>query len=339
MPSGTPRRRTWVLATAAVVLAASAYVLVRMQPVAPAPTIEKLTIALPDVPHAGLLHIAVEQGYYTAEGLDVTIVPASHGKAAMEELRRGKADLAVTAEAVFLLAVMKGEALGIAASVLNVSGDNAVVARRDRNIAVPRDLAGKRLGVTFGTSGEYFLWAFLVRHKLAPEAVTLVDLPPGRIAAALAGGDVDAIATWAPVLAEARAALGTNAATFAEANVYTLNFLLSGRSEFLRAHPRALEKLLRALLKAEEFSRAHPEQALLLVAKRLKVDADVLRPNWNDFNFRVDLRQSQLVTLEDQARWAMARGHVARGPVPNLLPHFYLDALLAVRPDRVSVVH
>jgi NitT/TauT family transport system substrate-binding protein len=35
----------------------------------------------------------------------------------------------------------------------------------------------------------------------------------------------------------------------------------------------------------------------------------------------------------------MARGHVASGPVPNLLPHLYLDALLAVRPERVSVLH
>lgn len=32
--------------------------------------------------------------------------------------------------------------------------------------ATPRDLAGKRIGVSLGTSGEYFLWAFLVRNRL-----------------------------------------------------------------------------------------------------------------------------------------------------------------------------
>jgi len=52
----------------------------------------------------------------------------------------------------------------------------------------------------------------------------------------------------------------------------------------------------------------------------------------------VDLLQSQLITMEDEARWAMARGYVAKGPVPNFLPNLYLDALLAVRPERVTVV-
>jgi NitT/TauT family transport system substrate-binding protein len=48
--------------------------------------------------------------------------------------------------------------------------------------------------------------------------------------------------------------------------------------------------------------------------------------------------QSQLITLEDEARWAMARGYIAMGPVPNFLPHLYLDALLAVQPERVTVL-
>lgn len=331
------RHRVWALAAAAVALAAMGYLLLRDLRAVPAAPVETLSIALPQSPHAALLHIAAEQGYFTEEGLAVKIVPVIHGKAALEHLRQGDADLGAMSDAVFLLAVMKGEALGTAGSMLDVANDNAVVARRDRNIGAPRDLAGKRIGVTFGTSGEYFLWAFLIRHKLAPEAVTLVNLPPGQIAKALAKGSIDATATWTPNLADAQAALGENAVVFTETSVYVLNFLLVGRRDFLQAHPRAIKNLLRALLKAEQFNRAHPEEALQLVARRLKVDVKAL-PTWNDFDFRVALRQSQLITLEDQARWAMARGHVASGPMPNLLPYLYFDALLAVQPDRVSVV-
>ena len=331
-------RLLWLLATLAV-LAATGYALLRTPQGTPVTALDTLRIALPNVPHAALLHIAAAQGYFAAEGLAVTIVPATHGKAALEELRQGRADIAAMAEVVFLLAVMKGEALAVAASVASTSSDNRIVARRDRGIVAPRDLAGKKIGVSFGTGGEYFLWASLIWHKLAPEAVTQVDLPPGRIAAALAQGDIDATATWAPIHLDARNALGENAVVFTESNAYTLNLLLVGESDFLRGQPRVIEKLLRALLKAEEFNRTQPEAALKLVAARLKIYAELLRPAWKDFDFRVDLKQSQLLTLEDQARWAMARGHVATGPVPNLLPHLYLDALLAVRPDRVSVVH
>lgn len=339
MPSLTLRRWLWALSVLAVVLGALAWRLAPERPLAPSSAVEHLRIALPDVPHAALLHIAAEQGYFAAEGLDLTIIPATHGKAAMELLRQGKADLAAMADVVFLLALSKGESLGLAANVLSTTGNDAVVARRDRGIAAPRDLPGKKIGVSFGTSGEYFLWAFLIRHQLAPESVTLVDLPPGQLVAALAAGRIDAMAIWAPILFDAQSALGENAVSFSEANIYTLNFSVVGQRDFLQAHPQAIEKLLRALLKAEQFNQEHPEAALAVVARRLQIDAGLLRSSWANFNFRVDLRQSLLITLEDQARWARARGHVADGPLPNLLPHLYLDALLAVRPERVGVVH
>jgi ABC-type nitrate/sulfonate/bicarbonate transport system substrate-binding protein len=216
----------------------------------------------------------------------------------------------------------------------------AVVARRDRGIAAPRDLAGKRVGVTFGTNGEYFLWAFLIRHKLAPGSVTLVDLPPGRMAQELKSGTIDAVSTWEPIRSDAHAALGDNAQTFAGPDAYTATQVVVGRSDFLQARPGANEKLVRALLKAEAFNRSEPQEALRLVADRLQLDpAALLGSGWNDFQLKVDLRQSQLVTLEDEARWAMARGYVDKGPVPNFLPHLYLDALLATQPERVTVVH
>lgn len=303
-----------------------------------ASTVDKLRIALPAVPHAALLHIAAEQGFFAAQGLDVNLLPVTHGKAATEQLRQGQADVAATSDVVFLLAVMRGEPLAVAASVLHVANDNAVVARRDRGIAAPRDLAGKRIGVSFGTSGEYFLWAFLVRNRLAPESVTLVDVAPNAIAAELAQGNIDATATWSPILADAQAALGPNAVRFAEPDAYRLDFLLVGGSGFLQAHPQVAQKLVRALLQAEQYQRLYPQAALELLARRLKVDVRALQPLWADFNFKVQLRQSLLITLEDQARWAMARGYAADGPLPNLLPNLYLDALLAVQPERVTVV-
>ena len=68
------------------------------------------------------------------------------------------------------------------------------------------------------------------------------------------------------------------------------------------------------------------------------MEAKDLRPIWMNFKFNIDLRQSHLATLEDQARWAMARGYAAQGPVPNFLPHLYTDALLAVQPERMTVL-
>jgi NitT/TauT family transport system substrate-binding protein len=298
---------------------------------------EKLSIASATLPHPALLQIAEANGYFAEEGLDLTVMPVTHGKLAIEMLLQGKVDLATAAEVPFVLQVLAGEPLGIAANLASASNENAVVARRDRNISSPRDLVGKRIGVTFGTSGEYFLWAYLIRHKLPPESATLVDLPPGRLVEQLAKGSVDAIATFQPFVLHAQTALGETGVSFTEANAYTELHVVIGRIEFLKSRQKAIEKLLRALLKAERFHRSEPEKALKLGAARLEMDVQTLRSIWNNFKFEVNLQQSQIITLEDEARWAMARGYVRQGPVPNLLPHLYLDALLAVQPERVTV--
>lgn len=320
----------------AVIVLVLGYLNARGAPPARSFPADNLSIALGVLPHTALVHVAAAMGYFAEEGLVVTILPVSHGVAAIGNVVEGKADLALAAEVPFVISVMKGNALGMFASLAGVSNDQAIIARRDHGIAEPRDLAGKRIGVTFGASGSYFLWAFLVRHKLSPDSVVLVDLPPGRIVEALAGGSVDAVATWQPIWLHAQAALGGNAVSFTQPDEYRM--LAIGRSDFLRGHPDAIRKFVRATLKAEQYMRSRPEETLGIAAEWLRIDAAAVRRTWKQFDFRVELLQSQLINLEDEARWAMARGYVAKGPVPNFLPHLYLDALLAVQPERVTVL-
>lgn len=332
----------WVAGVAAllVVVAAAAFWFARSPSRAGAAgPPEKLTIALSTTPHAALLHLAHAKGFLARQGLDVTLKPVSHGKAAIDLLAQGQADLAAAAEVPFVISVLNGEPLGIAATVLSVSSEMAIVARRDRAISQPADLLGKRVGVTFGTSGEYFLWAFLTHYKLAPERVSLVDVPPGQMTERLTGGGIDAASTWEPLRTRVQEALGAQGLSFNESNAYTVTHVVLGRNEFLQQRSQAIEKLVRALLDTERFVRAQPQEALALAATLLKLDVAALRPVWQDLEFRVDLRQSQLITLEDQARWAIARGYARQQPVPNFLQHLYLGALLAVSPERVTVVH
>jgi NitT/TauT family transport system substrate-binding protein len=281
--------------------------------------------------------MAAARGFFAEEGLDVTLTPVSYGKVGLDLLAEGKVDLASTSEVPFVISVLQGNHLGIAAMVVSVSNEMSVVARRDRAISVPSDLMGKRIGVTSGTSGDYCLWLFLIRHRLPPDSVTLVDVPPGRMVQELADGTIDAVSTWEPIKSEAQSALAGNAISFTEADAYTLTHVVVGNSDALKTRSGAVEKLVRALVKAEDFNRTDSPRAMRVVAEQLKLPARTLDPGWKDFAFKVDLRQSMLVTLEDEASWAVARG-LAKGPVPNFLPHLYLDALLAVRPQLVTVV-
>jgi NitT/TauT family transport system substrate-binding protein len=327
-----------VAATLVAIVFAFGYLATRGKPAPPIPPTEKLRIALPMVPHAALLHIAAAKGYFADEGLAVTLIPTIHGGAAIDLVVQGNADIGAASDVVFVLSAAKAGGLAIAASIVSFSNDVAVIARSDRAIAVPRDLVGKRIGVTLGTASDYFLWTFLVRQKLTSGAVTLVDMPPGRMAPELAAGTIDAVSTWQPNVNDAQLALRDNAVAFCEPLIYTGTFNLIGRLDFLAGHSSAIEKLVRAVAKAEQFNSAQPDAAMDLVAERLHIDAQSLLPAWKELTFKVNLRQSQLITMEDEARWAMTTGQIAKGPIPNYLPNLYLDALLAVQPKSVTVI-
>jgi NitT/TauT family transport system substrate-binding protein len=225
------------------------------------------------------------------------------------------------------------EKLSIALPVL----PHYALVRRDHAIAEARDLAGKRIGVTFGTSGSYFLWALLIKHKFSPDSIALVDLPPDQLVGALASGSVDAVSTWQPTSFEAQSALGENALSFTDADAYRNTILAVGRNEFLKGHANAIEKFVWAMLKAEQFMRSRPEETQILTAEWLEIDVVAPRPTWKQFDFRINLLQSHLATMEDEARSAMMRGYAEKGPIPNFLPHLYLDAL-AAQPERVTVL-
>ncbi len=333
------RRSRRAAALAALLVATMAAAWPRItEAAAPGGLLPAVRIAVSSTPHATLLHLAAARGFFAAEGLTVTLLPVSHGKAALERLAKGEADLAAAAELPFVVGVLKGDPYGALASVASESGEMAVVARRDRGVAQPADLADKRIGVTQGTSGEYFLWAFLIRHRISPRAVSMVNLPPNQLAQAVGNGSVDAIATWQPVRRDAERSLGSQGVSFTSPDAYTVTHIVVGRQAFLAANAEAMRRVVRALLRAERFVREQPAQALAITAERLGISPADLQVQWAALELRVDQSQSQLITWEDEARWAMTQGYAERRPVPNLLPHLYLDALAAEAPDRVSVV-
>jgi ABC-type nitrate/sulfonate/bicarbonate transport system substrate-binding protein len=336
-PMGRSLNRRHLIGLAALAALLASFGISRRRGAVSAVT-EKLTIALPQAPHAGLIHIAAARGFFDAHGLAVTVLAQTHGKAALAELMRGGADLAAAADVPIVIEVLKGAPLSIAAAVASASNELAVLARRDRGIALPGELQTRRVGVTLGTSGEYFLWAFMVRHRLAPQSLALVDLPPNRLVEALREGSVDAIAAWQPVRHEAELAFGDAIVSFRAPDAYAQNYVLVGRSEFLSARGEAMRRLLLALLDAERFVQAEPVQAKTLLAERLKLNPEAIEPAWQALELEVDEQQAQLVTLEDVAGWAMARGYAPRQPMPNFLEHLNFTALLAASPGRVTVV-
>lgn len=299
---------------------------------------EKITIAYATIPNAVLAHIAFVKGYFAEEGLDATPQPHPFGKPALAALLAGKADLATVGDTPFVTAVMNGDKITAIASIQSSNRNEAIVARRDRGITTPADLKGKKIGVTFGTTGDYFADSFLFMHGIDRKQVTLIDMKPDEMAAAFDRGAVDAVSTWNPTLKQLEKGLGARGMVFYGELFYTEMFCIVAEQEYVKKNPGVIQKILRALVKAETFVKQHDSEARALVAGFIKMDKAILDETWHDMRFGVTLDQAMAVNFEDQSRWIMKRNMPRQTELPNYLDRMYVDGLMAVKPKGVRIV-
>jgi ABC-type nitrate/sulfonate/bicarbonate transport system substrate-binding protein len=299
--------------------------------------LHKVVLAYTTQPDSALVHIAVAKGFFAQEGIDVQPQMHSFGKSALRSVLEGKADLATAAETPIMFAALNGEKPVIVAGIFSTSSNSAIIGRKDRGIMLPRDLKGKRVAYTAGTTGEFFLESFLTANGLTRKDLVLSTLKPDDMFTALTQGKVDATCTWNFPLVLLRKELGANGTVFFDPQIYTQTFNLVARPEWVKKNPEITKGVLRALIKAEGFVEEHPDEALGIVAQVLKVDKALLRSIWSGFTYRVQLDKRLLITLEDETRWAMKNGLTARQDMPDYTGFIYLDALLAIKPDEVTL--
>ncbi|MBI5418680.1 MAG: NrtA/SsuA/CpmA family ABC transporter substrate-binding protein [Deltaproteobacteria bacterium] len=299
---------------------------------------EKVTIAVSRNPNACLVHIASSKNYFVEEGLAVTLHPCTHGKAALEAMLEGKADIGTVGDTPITLAAIEGKPIRVLAAIMDSDRDTVIVGRKDRGISRPADLKGKRIAVTRGTTGDFFLNSFLTTHGIATRDVSAVDLVPGGLEEALIAGKVDAASTWNPHAIRLRSALGEGAVTFFSETIYPQAFGLVSTRDYIGRKPEVIPKVLRALIRAETFQRENPDRSQGIVADAIGTDKDLIRKIWPFYNFRVTLDQSLIINMENQARWAIGSRMTEKRQFPNFLQFIHPDCLVTVKPEAVTVI-
>ena len=122
---------------------------------------DKLTLQLKWVTQAQFAgyYVAKDKGYYSAEGLDVTIKPGGPDIATPQVLAGGGADVIIEWIGSALATREKGVPLVNIAQTFKRAG-LMLTCRKDSGIRSPSDFAGKKIGVWFG-GNEYPLLSWL----------------------------------------------------------------------------------------------------------------------------------------------------------------------------------
>jgi NitT/TauT family transport system substrate-binding protein len=295
-----------------------------------------LTIAVSRTPLSLPLYVAESQGFFAAEGVQVTLKETVGGVRAMQDLGDDKTDLATTSDTTIVFNSFSRNDFAVLATFASSSKHIGIVVGKSAGYARPEQLAGKRIGTVVGSGGQFYSDSWLIFHGVDPKTTRSVSLQPETMATALAKGEVDAVAIWDPYRLDVLKTV-PGATLLPNPGIYTVSLNLAAERKLMGSRDEDLTRVLRALLRAEQFIGAEPAKAQALLRERLKLEQAYVDQVWPNYRYRLALEQSLLTTLESEARWARQEGHVRADRSPNFLSFIYSGPLRKVSPDRVGI--
>jgi NitT/TauT family transport system substrate-binding protein len=232
--------------------------------------LETTRIRLDQIPGICVAPQYIAEDLLRGEGFtDIQYVKTSVGIGTYREIAAGNVDVSMAFVAPFILQVDAGVPIvllgGVHVGCFELFGTEPI-----RSI---RDLKGKTVAVPeLGSAHHVFLASMVSYVGVNPRTdINFVTRPVGESASLLADKKVDALVSFPPVAQELRAKkLGhviVNSAVDRPWSQYFCCIVASNR-EFVRKHPVATKRALRAIVKAADVCALEPARAARLAAGR-----------------------------------------------------------------------
>lgn len=284
-----------------------------------------------------LVWLAKELGYLKEAGDNIALTRYSSGTITASDLLAGKLDLATSSEFAFVTDAFKRPDLRILCAI-SASRTTDFIARKDRQLNGYGDLTGKRIGITKGSIGEYFLGRTLLLNGIDRSSLNIVSLTPPEIVTALDHGSIDAGLTWEPFSYEAVQKLKDNHVVLPGQGGQDFYFLFYTTAAWLEKNKDEARRLVDALARAAEYARSKPAEAKRKLAASLDLDPVFLDYVWPKHTLELTLSQDLLRIMEDEAAWRLSEKLSDADSIPNYLDMIHRDALTRVVPDAVTLI-
>jgi ABC-type nitrate/sulfonate/bicarbonate transport system substrate-binding protein len=301
--------------------------------------VASITLAYAPYLETALYWIALDQGYFARNGLNVTLRKYDNLAPAVDAMLNGEVDIVGNSTEFPLVSrAFQNAKISALASVAQ-SNTVSLVARRDRGITQVSDLKGKRVGSIFGTITDFFLGRLLELNGMSTKDITPVDVKTAAASVgALVSGEIDALVVSQPYASSARDQLGANAYFQSAQSGQSLYALAVCQDDWIASHPELITRFLKSLAQSEDFIARHPAEAKAAIRAGLNFDQAYLESIWPQSTFSLSLYQLLIITMEDEARWEISNGLVSAKAVPNFLDYIYADGLKSVDAGAVRIV-
>ena len=296
-----------------------------------------LTVGMEPNQVNALIYIADEQGYFAANGLNVTIRNYPSGAAATEGLLLGENEIATATEFVLVGKALDRVPLRTFGSIDEFE-QIYLIGRKDAGILDVPDLAGRTIGLSQKTAAEFYLGRFLELHGMNIREVNMEDVRPPQIVDALAKGDVDAVVTWQPHVSSIQQHMGDRVVAWPVQSGQPAFCIAICSGEWADGHPDEITRFVRALSEAQGYLIRDPEGSMAILSRRANYSSAYVQQVWPEHHYFLSLDQALVSAMEDEARWEIRNNLTGAKTLPDFRENIYTGGLERVKPESVNVI-
>jgi NitT/TauT family transport system substrate-binding protein len=203
--------------------------------------------------------IGVKEGLFEKAGVKVDYTVVEDPVQRFNALKSGSLDAIATTPDTFSRTFANGietvQVLGLDASV----GGDGIVA--ENSVQSPADLKGQEVGVSAGSTSQWFLAYVLDQNGLSLDDVKQVDMTSGDAGSAFAAGRIPAAVTWEPWLSKAQKNPDGHVVVSTEKYPEIITDQVAFAPDFIKKNPESVKRFIKGYEAAVEFLRSNPDKA------------------------------------------------------------------------------
>jgi len=209
-------------------------------------------------------YVALDQGFFKAQGLDVTISEGTGSGVAIRAVAAGTFDFGEADLPTTLLAISKGVDVVSIAAIDQNTGLSAIALQSKHNLTSPSDLSGLTWGYHAGGAGPTAFQAFLTANHISASSIkgnTSIGYPEEAF---VMSGSVDFITEFVDYEAVNIIDKGyaVSLLPFTHYGVSEYGFGILTNSAMINDHPDTVRAFLAGAMQGEIYTIEHPMDAI-----------------------------------------------------------------------------
>lgn len=240
--------------------------------------------------------VALEQGFFAQAGVDVKVAGVfASGPEEMSAFAGGSLEVGYVGLAPVVTAAAHGTADVVILALANSEG-SALVLSRGSSVTKGGDLAGKTIAVPgLGNVQDVLLRKVLDQAGLRPQDVTTLVIKPPEMVSALRNKQIDGFVAWEPFPTQA-VEQGVGWVYMSSHDIWPDHpcCVVAVSRRFYQEHPDTAGKILQAHVRAINWIKDHPDQAISIARKYTGLPETVIAAAMKNIKYGGDLRPNQV---------------------------------------------